>query len=319
MSDKIKFIQQYYRKVKSANKELTKKEAFKDLLNRLYFGNIEIQKIIDKITLGAEATVLNIPRKDKLHKGRADTLYNNIIIEFENDLQITYAHAKERLAGYMLGKMRSGEGFDFTLIASDFITWKILVPDISCIDKLEKLQEHELILNETDFSFTLTENNTEDFYYWLDRFLFRETKQRATLKIIEQAFGFQSNVFIESFRELNHWFNDSKKYGETQVSFEQWHKFLSIAYGQFDKREDVFLIHTYLSVFSKMLAYSVVSNDDYIEEQEMLNILNGSAFQMFNIVNFVDNDFFYWVNDSRNFPKLKKVFRLVAQELSAFD
>ena len=172
MNDKIKYIQQYFQKVKSANKELTKKEAFKDLLNRLYFGSAEIQQIIDKITLGAEATILNIPRKDKLHKGRADTLYNNIIIEFENDLQATYTHAKEQLAGYMLGKMRSGAGFDFTLIASDFINWKIVVPDISCIDKLERLQEHELILNETDFSFALTENNAEDFYYWLDRFLF---------------------------------------------------------------------------------------------------------------------------------------------------
>ena len=319
MSDKIQHIQQYLQKVKSANKELTKKEAFKDLLNRLYFENSEIQKIIDKITLGAEATVLNIPRKDKFHAGRADTLYNNIIIEFENDLRATYAHAREQLAGYMLGKMRSGAGFDFTLIASDFINWKIVVPDISCIDKLETLQEHELILNETDFSFTLTENNAEDFYYWLDRFLFNETKQFATLKSIEQAFGFQSNIFIESYRELNLCFNDVKKYGEIQVSFEQWHKFLSIAYGQFDKREDVFLIHTYLSVFAKMLAYSVLSNNDYIEEDEMLNILNGSVFQTFNITNFVDNDFFYWVSDDRNFPKLKKVFRLIAQELSAFD
>ena len=319
MSDKIEHIQQYYRKIKSANKELTKKEAFKDLLNRLYYGNAEIQNIIDKITLGAETTVLNIPRKDKLHTGRADTLYNNIIIEFENDLRVTYARAKEQLAGYMLGKMRSGAGFDFTLIASDFINWKIVVPDISCIDRLEILQEHELILNETDLSFTLTENNAEDFYYWLDRFLFRETKQRATLKSVEQAFGFQSNIFIEAFRELNRWFNDAKKYGEIQVSFEQWHKFLSIAYGQYGKREDAFLIHTYLSIFSKMLAYSVVSNDEYIDESEMLNILNGNIFQTFNIANFVDNDFFYWVSDNRNFPKLKKVFRLVAQELSAFD
>jgi len=312
-------IKQYYQKVKSANLELTKKEVFKDLLNRLYVGNAEVQQIIDKITLGAEATVLNIPRMDKLHKGRADTLYNNIIIEFENDLRQTYTHAKEQLAGYMLGKMRSGAGFDFTLIASDFINWKIVVPDISCIDKLETLQEHELILNETDNSFTLTEENSEDFYYWIDRFLFRQTKQHATLKSIEQAFGLKSNIFVESFRELNHCFNDAKKYGEIQVSFEQWHKFLSIAYGVFEKREDAFLIHSYLSIFSKMLAYSVMSNDDYIEEDAMLNILTGTVFQSFNISNFVDNDFFYWVSDSRNFPKLKKVFRLVAQELSTFD
>jgi len=315
----IKHIQQYYKKVKSANKELTKKEAFKDLLNRLYLGSAEIQQIIDKITLGAESTVLNIPRKDKLHKGRADTLYNNIIIEFENDLQATYTHAKEQLAGYMLGKMRSGAGFDFTLIASDFINWKIVVPDLSCIDRLETLQEHELILNETNFSFTLTENNSEDFYYWLDRFLFHETKQFATLKSIEQAFGFQSNIFIESFRELNHWFNDAKKYGEIQVSFEQWHKFLSIAYGQYDRREDAFVIHTYLSVFAKILAFQVLDKDEFIDDDKMLGILNGEVFQTKNIVNFVDNDFFHWVTDERNFSKLKKVFRLIAQELSTFD
>ncbi|MDR2963731.1 MAG: N-6 DNA methylase [Bacteroidales bacterium] len=319
MSDTIKHIEHYYKKVKLANKELTKKEAFKDLLNRLYWGNSEIQQIIDKITLGAEATVLNIPRRDKLHKGSADTLFNNIIIEFENDLHVTYNHAKEQLAGYMLGKMRTGAGFDFTLIASDFIHWKVVTPDISCIDKLEKLQEHELILNETDFSFTLTEENSEDFYYWLDRFLFHETKQQATLKSIEQAFGFQSNIFIESFRELNHWFNDAKKYGEVQVSFEQWHKFLSIAYGRFDKREDIFLIHTYLSVFSKMIAFQVLDKDEFIDDDKMVNILNGEIFKTKNIANFVDNDFFYWVTDNRNFPKLKKVFRLIAQELSIFD
>lgn len=77
-------IQSFYSKVKAANKELTKKEAFKDLLNRLYAGEKEIEKIIDAISAGAERTIINIPRKDKLHKGSADTLYNKIIIEFEN-------------------------------------------------------------------------------------------------------------------------------------------------------------------------------------------------------------------------------------------
>ncbi|HVO75496.1 MAG TPA: hypothetical protein VMT35_15810 [Ignavibacteriaceae bacterium] len=83
MKIKTDLIKEYLSKVKSANKELTKKEVFKDLLNRLYFEDKEILKLVDKITLGAETTVLNIPRKDKIHKGSADTLYNSIIIEFE--------------------------------------------------------------------------------------------------------------------------------------------------------------------------------------------------------------------------------------------
>ncbi|HEY5592804.1 MAG TPA: hypothetical protein VIK55_17525 [Paludibacter sp.] len=246
MIKKIDLINKYRLRVAAANKELPKKEAFKDLLNRLYPGDQDIERIIDKITVGSETTVLNIPRKDKLHKGSADTLYNKIIIEFENNLKVSEKHAKEQLAGYLLGQVNSGEGYNFTLIVSDCLTWKVFAPDVSQLDHLESLKEDELILNEVkSASFILSEHNGEDFYYWIDRFLFKEVKQRATLKRIEESFGYQSNVFIESFLELTKHFNDVKKYGEVQVSYEQWEKFLFIAYGSFDASENNFLIHTY--------------------------------------------------------------------------
>ncbi|MBP7497362.1 MAG: SAM-dependent DNA methyltransferase [Bacteroidales bacterium] len=317
---KNKHISEYLQKVKSANKELTKKEAFKDLLNRLYFGDNEITKIIDEITAGAERTVVNIPRKDKFHRGSADTLYNKIIIEFENELKVSLNHCKEQLSGYFLGQFNTGEGYNFTLIASDFINWKVFAPDVSQLDILETITEDKLILNEViSASFTLTENNIEDFYFWIDRFLFKEEKQKATLKRIEEAFGYQSNVFIECFREMSKHFQDIKKYGEIQVSYEQWKKFLSIAYGSFDASENNFLIHTYLSVFSKMLAYSIFSNDDYINDDEMLGIIDGSIFHKYNIRNFVDNDFFYWIKNEKSFKALKKVFRIISQEISTYD
>jgi hypothetical protein len=320
MKDKNQLINDFYKKVRKANKETPKREAFKDLLNRLYSGDETIEKLIDDITLGAEKTVVNIPRKDILHRGSADTLYNKVIIEFENDLKISYKHAKEQLAGYLISQIKLGEGYNFTLIASDLITWKVLAPDISCLDKLETINEEELILNEVKgASFTLTESNSEDFYFWIDRFLFKERKLKATLNRIEESFGYQSNVFIESIRELDKWFNDAKKFGEVQVSYEQWHKFLSIAYGSFDARENIFLVHTYLSIFAKMLAYVVISNDEFIDDDEMKKILDGSIFHNFNISNFVDNDFFHWVNNDRNYKNLKKVFRLIAQEILTFE
>jgi type I restriction-modification system DNA methylase subunit len=319
-TEKDLLIKNYYNVVKTVNKELPKKEALKDLLNRLYGGDKEIESVIDQITLGSEKSILAIPRKDKLHKGSADTLYNKIIIEFENDLKVTLKHAKEQLAGYLLGQFNAGEGYNFTLIASDCITWKVFAPDVTCLDKLGELTEDQLVLNEIkSASFTLTERNTEDFYYWIDRFLFKEEKLKATLKRIEEAFGYQSNVFIESYRQLTNHFNSVKKYGEVQVSFEQWSKFLSIAYGSFDASESNFLIHTYLSIFSKMLAYAVVSNDDYINDEELKGIIDGTIFHRYNIGNFVDDDFFHWVKNERNFSSLKKVFRLIAQEISTFN
>jgi antitoxin component of RelBE/YafQ-DinJ toxin-antitoxin module len=320
MNHKIEYIQEFYQKVKASRKEFTKKEAFKDLLNRLYANSSEILLIIDKMTLGAETTILNIPRQDKLHVGSADTLFNNIIIEFENDLKTSEKHAKEQLAGYMLGQFHSGKGYNFTLILSDFINWKIVAPDLASLEKLDTILEHELVLNEIESaSFVLNENNSEDFFYWLDRFLFKEEKQKATLQKVEDAFGCQSPVFIESFRILQKALAEAKKYGSVQVSFEQWYKFLSIAYGSFEISENIFLIHTYLSVFAKMLAYAVVSNEEFIDDSVMRKILNGTIFHAYNITNFVDNDFFHWVNEDRDYHNLKKVFRLIAQEISAFD
>ena len=67
------------------------------------------------------------------------------------------------------------------------------------------------------------------------------------------------------------------------------------------------------------MAYGVVSNDDYIDENELKGIIDGSIFNKYNIKNFVENDFFHWVGNERNFYRLKKVFRLIAQEISNFD
>ncbi|HRO43504.1 MAG TPA: N-6 DNA methylase [Flavipsychrobacter sp.] len=313
-------IKDYLHKVKTASKEATKKEAFKDLLNRLYHGEKEIERIIDKISSGSEYSILNIPRKDKLHKGSADTLYNQIIIEFENNLKTTEKHAKEQLAGYLLGQFKSGMGYNFTLIASDCIHWKVYAPDVSQLDQLDAIKEHELKLVEVpSASFTLNENNAEDFYYWIDRFLFKEEKQKATLKAIEEAFGYQSATFIESYRIISNVFNQAKKSGEVQVSYEQWRKFLSIAYGSFQDTESKFIIHTYLSFLAKALAYEVLSNDDYIDDAEMKSVLEGTVFHKYNIRNFVDNDFFHWIKTDGNYHKLKKAFRLIAQEISTFD
>lgn len=310
----------YLRKVRNANKEYTKKEAFKDLLNRLYIGDKSILKIVDAISDGAERTVLNIPRKDKLHKGSADTLYNNVIIEFENDLKATLRHATVQLAGYLLGQINSGHGYNYILIASDFINWRVFAPAVYQLGDLERLREDELVLDEIlSASFTLSEDNAEDFFFWLDRFLFKEVQQKATLRRIEESFGYQSSVFIDSYRELTTHFQDVRSQPDVQVSYEQWKSFLSVAYGSFDGSESIFLIHTYLSVFAKMLAYAVVSNDDYIEDSEVRGIIDGSIFQKYNIDNFVSNDFFHWVGSSSCVRDLIRVFRVISQEISSYD
>ncbi len=58
-------IQKYRNDIFLANKELTKKELFKDLLQKMYAQHSDILELISKMSLGAETTVLNIPRGAK--------------------------------------------------------------------------------------------------------------------------------------------------------------------------------------------------------------------------------------------------------------
>ena len=100
MTKKTQTIENYRLRVKKANKETPKKEAFISLLNQLYGHNDDTKQIIGAITGGAEKPVINIPRKNESKRGSADTLYNKVIIEFENDIKgkAKLKHAKEQLA-----------------------------------------------------------------------------------------------------------------------------------------------------------------------------------------------------------------------------
>ncbi len=274
MIDRIEEIKNYRKLVLSANKESIKKEHFKNLLVRLFDHHEETKRIVDVITSGAEKPIFNIPRKDRLHRGSADTLYNKVIIEFENNLKVSLKHAKEQLAGYLLGEYKSGSGSDYVLIASDLITWRVFSIAQESLERLDELREDEVILEEIESSaFELKDGKEEEFYFWIDRALFKEGKQKARLKNIEAAFGHQSIVFRKAYLEMQNFFEKVKDTGEIQVSYEQWKKSLSIAYDNFNDTTNNFLIHTYLSVFAKMLAYQVLTNDEYIDESEIQSII----------------------------------------------
>ena len=94
---------------------------------------------------------------------------------------------------------------------------------------------------------------------------------------------------------------------------------MSVAYGSFDATGEVFLVHTYLSVFAKLIAYEVLSRDAYIDATEMRGALDGSIFQQYNVENFVENDFYQWITVERYFYRMKRYFSKIADKISEYD
>lgn len=313
-----KLIHEYLKNIQEANSESAKKSLFKTLLVRLFDKDPLIAKLIDEFDTGAETTVFNIPLAHRTKTGSADTQYRNVIIEFEKDLRKTEAHAKEQLIEYLSGNWLSGNDLDFVLISTDCITWKIYFPDYEKLINVDIITTGDVELEEKD-SFTLTEKNGEDFYYFIDHYLFRTQAQKPTFQSIKKDFGDSSSTFLFAIRELSHYYSRVEDDSELQIAFEQWKLFLSIAYGSFKATPEVFLIHTYLSVFSKILAYAVITKHQFITDDEMKEILSGEIFAKLNVNNFIESDFYHWIAKDRHYNKLKNVFRRIATQLSDYD
>ncbi len=315
----MKEILNYYNNVIHANSEEAKKLLLFNLLMELYKKNDEIKEIISKMSLGAEKMVFDIPiNKCSTKTGRVDTQYGKVIIEFEKDLNKTKNHAEEQLKEYLLGNWNMGNVYNYTLISTDGIRWIIygLKPE-SFIGRAE-LTVKELELKILDW-IVLDESKSFDFFRFIDRYLFRYEKQDATLDNIQIDFGESSPLFITVIGELKSYWQKIQDNPDIQTALNEWYSFLSIAYGTFKGSADIFLVHSYLSVFSKFLAYSVITHDDYIDDDEMKEILEGSIFKKFQVANFIENDFYRWVINPKYFWDLRPAFRRIATKISDYD
>jgi hypothetical protein len=90
-------FKEYIEQISRLNTESVKAQRFLILLKDV-FGNINANFVEDYLQ-GVEKYV-SVKQKDIILKGRIDTLYGNLIIEFEKDLRKGLDEAKEQLKRY---------------------------------------------------------------------------------------------------------------------------------------------------------------------------------------------------------------------------
>lgn len=314
MKPNVDALRQYLADIQNAHTEEAKKLLFQSLLTALFQHSKNALDLIQTMSKGAEKTIFNIPLPHR-RIGRADMQYNRVIIEWEKDLKRTSAHAIEQLKAYLGGNIQSGRGDDFTLIATDGLDWRIYarIPSDLLFQDLADIQ-----LRQID-RFTLSETNLSDFPIFLDRYLFKTERLQPTLADIAIHFGADSGAFTEVVSRIRAYVGDLNRHPDLALAYDEWKRFLSIAYGKFNDSPDVFFVHTYLSVFAKLIAYISLSPKKTIPVSQLQDILNGKAFAEFNVSRFVEEDFYYWVATEPHFEKLKVAFQFLADKLADYD
>lgn len=310
-------LEWYLSAIESAENEDTKADRFRDFVRRV-FPEINVDSIggfypeLEKY--------VRYRGHGRLIKGRPDSLFGNLIIEFENILDDRHLkEAESQLRKYIaaiwsLQAERKQKRGRFTVLASDGLRFVVYNPRSVMV--AGPVAVEQVILEKID-QVDLRELTPTDAYNWLYRYIVLVASE---LKVVDpdefaKEFGVGSNIFRKAIELLkNGW---KKVKDRFSTLYEQWDSHLRIVYGTKVASEGLYLKHTYLATLAKLVVYSSYSGGALpISREELINILNGTIFRQWRIVNFIEEDLFSWVH---KVDEGVEAARIIITKLSQYD
>jgi SAM-dependent methyltransferase len=280
----VQKFKEYIKRVTELNTESAKAQSFLLFLKDI-FGDVNAGFIEDYLH-GIEKYI-SVKKKDIILRGRIDTLYGNLIIEFENDLRKTLNDALKQLKRYISYLLQSGEKASYLCLATDGILFNVYLPKIKDIEEVE-LEEIEKI--------DLTKLEPYQTYFWLDRYFFRKEILSPKTEDIVKDFGIKSPAFKYCLNSLERIWNRMKERSDLQVIYDNWQKYLRVTYGSILGDEVLFLRHSYLAIFAKLVVWMRLTESNTVPStEEIIKVLDGEFFSRQGIDNFLEEDFFSWI------------------------
>jgi hypothetical protein len=290
-----KSIAKYLEEVKPLKSEPARLTRFSILLNEL-FGELDFPLIRDFLA-GFETQIsTHEGEKCRVLRGRTDALYGNLVIEFERGASGWLREAKKQLQRYLaiLGRNEETRDSYFIPIASDGISFVVFAPKEGA--RLSATSDAEEVEVEEIEEFNLDKRQPLDFYFWLDRYFLREHKREPRTENFLQDFGTQSPAFRYAASLWLEAAETIREQTDFKVIYDNWRKYLRIAYGTAVGDRDLFVRHTFLATLAKLIAYIRITNaKSPPEESETVEIIQGTFFEKQRIMNFLEEDFFSWV------------------------
>jgi hypothetical protein len=256
---------------------------------------------------GVEADAFNrekvINMANVQRKGYLDALFGELIFEFKRTLDKNIERSRQQLGDY-LTTLSSGKTQSPIGILTDGINFEVNI-----------LVDGQL--HQTD-SFNLETTSPEQAFVRLDAYLFSQNNVSPTADDVVKRFGGSSPTFLMTALELRKALNRLKDLPALAVWRGQWDKLVSRVYGSSVGDDELFLRHTYLSQFAKLLAYAALRGIPK-NDNEIASILSGEAFYGENISNISEQDFFSWVLLDEVRADTLDLFRRLAEGLLIYD
>lgn len=270
-----------------------------------------IQKVFDIEAKDLDFEVA-VKSSVKQVKGRIDAVFSNIILEFKKNLKDSRAliTAQEELEKYFQSLYEKDSKNKHIGIATDGLNFKVYqaIIENNQVSKLELINE-----------ISLDTSSTEIIFNWFDSYFFASSQIAPTSEHLKQMFGLNSPSYAVIKNELLELFDKVKNNRRIKTKYDNWERFLEIVYGDKPNELNLFISHTYLSTFAKLLVYLKLTSKNKFRNYDVLPILYGNVFSQLGIRNFVEDDFFTWTMFITIRKQSSKIFERILRDLEVYD
>lgn len=281
-----------------------RRQLFLDFLRQAFGIEAADVDVEQYIRLSGGQTVTGVAR---IRKGWIDAVFGALVFEFKRDVEQERADGLRELRDYLT---HLPDGATSVGLLTDGLAFEVYVLDDS----------QPSGLRQTD-SINLGTAAAHVAYQWLDAYLLRQRDRAPTAEDIVRRFGVTSPTFTVAshiLREALAAFGEAEA-GALEVKRQQWAFHLARVYGSADVTNDeMFVRHTYLCQFAKLLAYTARFGVGSATEQ-VEGIVDGAAFEVFGISNIGEQDFFAWVTAPEARSTTFPLFRHLIASLAVYD
>ena len=209
--------------------------------------------------------------------GYIDALLGDLIIEFKRDLSSDLGANIEQLRDYIRDMP---ELHRYVGMLTDGLHFRTYI-----LDEAEDAKEVDQL--------SIASADASAAYLWFDSYLFSRQNIEPTADDIVQRFGVNSPTFQLVRQSLKRLLGNVENRTELDVWRGQWRGLLSKVYGSDIADDDLFMRHSYLAQFAKLLVYAALEGRP--ARNDIPLIVTGEAFHRHGVSNIGENDLFAWL------------------------
>lgn len=267
--------------------------------------------------------------EERVKKGFVDVLIGKTAVEYEKDLtkKSVFEDGYRQVEEYCAGLLNEGASpNDIIGVLSDTVRWYSYDVSVT-VDPLtvEHYGPSDISLtqrNQLDMTDT-SDENLKRFERFINGAFGRLGSRRLSAGSLAQDFGVQSSGGAEYVQRLHSLvlksFSENPAYANLIQGL--WDGFVNSA--QKDEDRDFAQDYThelYLVTLAKLVCANVLNpNDVDMRKDFVRSVLNGSFFQNLGIENFIEYDYFGWLNNGTHLSELTSTAIKIQEALAAYD